>query len=48
MLIEKYVLDNMEGENAYKDFLYLFEAPLLKAAQKKAQITSTKWLNTWV
>lgn len=46
MLIEKYVLDNMQGENAYKDFLYLFEAPLLKAAQKKhkSQVQMAKHL----
>jgi len=35
MLLEKFMLDNMEGENSYRDFLYLFEAPLLKSSQKK-------------
>ncbi|WP_428024285.1 sigma 54-interacting transcriptional regulator [Arcobacter sp.] len=35
MLLENYILDNMEGENAYRDFVYLFEAPLLRASQKK-------------
>lgn len=35
MLLEKYILDNMAGENSYRDFVYLFEAPLLRASQKK-------------
>lgn len=35
MLLENYILDNMEGENVYRDFVYLFEAPLLRASQKK-------------
>ncbi len=35
MLLENYILDNMEGENTYRDFVYLFEAPLLRASQKK-------------
>lgn len=35
MLLENYILDNMEGENIYRDFAYLFEAPLLRASQKK-------------
>lgn len=46
MLMEKYILDNMEGENSYKDFLYLFEAPLLKASSKKykSQVQMAKHL----
>ena len=46
MLLENYVLDNMEGENSYRDFLYLFEAPLLKASQKKykSQVQMAKHL----
>lgn len=46
MLLEKYMLDNMEGENSYRDFQYLFEAPLLKAAQKryKSQVQMAKHL----
>ncbi len=35
MLLEKFMLDNMQGENAYRDLVYLFEAPLLRASQKK-------------
>lgn len=35
MLLENYILANMEGENTYRDFVYLFEAPLLRASQKK-------------
>ena len=46
MLLEKYMLDNMEGENSYRDFSYLFEAPLLKASQKKykSQVQMAKHL----
>lgn len=46
MLLEKYMLDNMEGENSYRDFQYLFEAPLLKASQKryKSQVQMAKHL----
>lgn len=35
MLLEKFMLDNMQGENSYRDLSYLFEAPLLRASQKK-------------
>jgi DNA-binding NtrC family response regulator len=35
MLLEKFMLDTMQGENAYRDLVYLFEAPLLRASQKK-------------
>lgn len=46
MLLENYFLENFEGENSYRDFLYLFEAPLLKAAQKKykSQLQMSKYL----
>lgn len=46
MLLENYFLENFEGENAYRDFVYLFEAPLLKAAQKKykSQLQMSKYL----
>ena len=46
MLMEKYILDNMEGMNSYKDFIYLFEAPLLKASSKKykSQVQMAKHL----
>lgn len=46
MLLEKFMLDNMEGENSYRDFLYLFEAPLLRASQKKykSQLQMSKHL----
>lgn len=39
LLLEKFVSERMEedeeGENQYRDLIYLFEAPLLKASQKK-------------
>ncbi|QOG12399.1 sigma 54-interacting transcriptional regulator [Arcobacter sp. FWKO B] len=35
MLLEKLIYERLEGENNYRDFLYLFETPLLRAAQKK-------------
>lgn len=46
MLLENYMLDNMEGQNSYRDFQYLFEAPLLKASQKKykSQVQMAKHL----
>ena len=46
MLLENYMLDNMQGENSYRDFQYLFEAPLLKASQKKykSQVQMAKHL----
>lgn len=33
--LERYLGENLEGENSYKDLLYLFEVPLLKASTKK-------------
>lgn len=46
MLLENYMMDNMEGENSYRDFQYLFEAPLLKASQRKykSQVQMAKHL----
>ena len=46
MLLEKHIMENMDGENNYRDFLYLFEAPLLKSAQKlyKSQVQMAKHL----
>jgi len=35
LFLEKYLGENLEGENSYKDLLYLFEVPLLKASTKK-------------
>lgn len=35
MFLEKYFGENLEGENSYKDLLYIFEVPLLKASQDK-------------
>ncbi|MDY0327578.1 MAG: sigma 54-interacting transcriptional regulator [Arcobacteraceae bacterium] len=35
MLLEKLIFERLEGENNYRDFLYLFETPLLRASQKK-------------
>ncbi|WP_419771276.1 MAG: Fis family transcriptional regulator [Candidatus Marinarcus sp.] len=46
MLLEKFMLDNMQGENSYRDLVYLFEAPLLRASQKKhkSQLQMSKHL----
>lgn len=46
MFMENYIYSNLKGENSYKDFLYLFEAPLLKAAKKKykSQVQMAKHL----
>lgn len=35
MFLEKYLGENLRGENSYKDLLYIFEVPLLKASIKK-------------
>ena len=35
MLMENFIHTNLEGENSYRDLEYLFEAPLLRASQKK-------------
>ena len=35
MFLEKYLGENLEGENVYKDLLYLYEVPLLKSSTKK-------------
>ena len=35
MLLEKYLSENLRGENSYKDLSYIFEVPLLKASTKK-------------
>ena len=32
---EKYLSENLRGENSYKDLSYIFEVPLLKASTKK-------------
>lgn len=45
MLMEKYLVENMlENDNIYRDFVYLFEAPLLRASQKryKSQVQMAK------
>ncbi|AXH10768.1 Fis family transcriptional regulator [Malaciobacter halophilus] len=46
MFLENFMLTNLEGENSYKDFVYLFEVPLLKAAKKKykSQVQMAKHL----
>lgn len=46
MFMENYMYSNMQGENSYKDFLYLLEVPLLKAANKKykSQVQMAKHL----
>jgi DNA-binding protein Fis len=35
MFLEKYLAQHLDGENAYKELLYLFEVPLIKASTKK-------------
>ncbi|CAM3440063.1 sigma 54-interacting transcriptional regulator [Arcobacter aquimarinus] len=35
MFLEKYISENLYGENSYKDLSYIFEVPLLKASTKK-------------
>jgi DNA-binding NtrC family response regulator len=35
MFQERYLSEHLEGENSYKELLYLFEVPLLKASTKK-------------
>ena len=35
MFLEKYISENLKGENSYKDLSYIFEVPLLKASTKK-------------
>lgn len=35
MFLERYLSEHLEGENSYKDLLYLFEVPLIKASTKK-------------
>ncbi|MGB6327760.1 MAG: Fis family transcriptional regulator [Halarcobacter sp.] len=46
MFMENYIFSNMVGENSYKDFLHLFEVPILKAASKKykSQVQMSKHL----
>ena len=35
MFLEKYLSENLRGENSYKELSYIFEVPLLKASTKK-------------
>lgn len=35
MFLEKYLGEHLDGENVYKDLLYLYEVPLIKASTKK-------------
>lgn len=35
MFLEKYLSEQLVGENSYKDLIYLFEVPLINAATKK-------------
>lgn len=46
MFLEKYLGENLRGENSYKDLLYLFEVPLLKASMDKykSQVQMAKHL----
>lgn len=46
MFLEKYFGENLEGENSYKDLLYIFEVPLLKACieKYKSQVQIAKHL----
>ena len=45
-LFEKMANDDKQNENFYRDFSYLFEAPLLRASQKihKSQLQMAKFL----
>ncbi|RXJ91118.1 Fis family transcriptional regulator [Arcobacter sp. CECT 8983] len=46
MFMENYMFSNLKGDNSYKEFVYLFEVPLLKAAKKKykSQVQMAKHL----
>lgn len=46
MFMENYMYSNMHGEDSYKDFLFLLEVPMLKAAAKKykSQVQMAKHL----
>ena len=44
MFMENYMFANMQGENSYKDFLYLLEVPLLKARITSYNVCYTKLL----
>lgn len=46
MFLEKYISENLEGENSYKELSYIFEVPLLKASIKKykSQVQAAKHL----
>ena len=35
MFLEKYISENLHGENSYKELSYIFEVPLLQASTKK-------------
>ena len=35
MFLEKYISENLHGENSHKELSYIFEVPLLKASTKK-------------
>ena len=35
MFLEKYISENLHGENSYKELSYIFEVPLLKASTRK-------------
>ena len=46
MFLEKYINENLVGENSYKDLSYIFEVPLLKASMNKykSQVQVSKHL----
>lgn len=46
MFLEKYITENLQGENSYKELSYIFEVPLLKASIKKykSQVQAAKHL----
>ncbi len=46
MFMENYIHRSMQGNNSYKDFLYLFEVPILKTAsiKYKSQVQMAKHL----
>ncbi|MBP7741978.1 MAG: Fis family transcriptional regulator [Aliarcobacter sp.] len=46
MFLERYISQNLNGENSYKDLSYIFEVPLLKASlnKYKSQVQASKHL----
>lgn len=45
-ILEKFIYENLDGENNYRDLIGIFEVPLLKASKKKykSQLQMSKYL----